>query len=85
MEGRVSGGGYTDTQLHRNTMFKHSGPHLREAPRVAGVVLGGGGILRRSAGRWPAAGGQGATLVHFSAQLEPCLTQENTHTLQTPP
>jgi len=29
--------------------------------------------------------GQGLTLVHFSAQLEPCLTQENTlHTLDTP-
>jgi hypothetical protein len=28
---------------------------------------------------------QGLTLVHFSAQLEPCLTQENTlHTLNTP-
>jgi hypothetical protein len=28
---------------------------------------------------------QGRTLVHFSAQLEPCLTQENTlHTLNTP-
>ena len=30
----------------------------------------------------------GLTLVHFSAQLEPCLTQENTlhtlHTLNTP-
>jgi len=29
--------------------------------------------------------GQGLTLVHFSAQLEPCPTQENTlHTLHTP-
>jgi len=28
---------------------------------------------------------QGLTLVHFSAQLEPCLTHENTlHTLNTP-
>jgi hypothetical protein len=28
---------------------------------------------------------QGLTLVHFSAQLEPCLTQDNTlHTLCTP-
>jgi len=28
---------------------------------------------------------QGLTLVHFAAQLEPCLTQENTlHTLNTP-
>jgi hypothetical protein len=28
---------------------------------------------------------QGLTLVHFSAQLEPCLTPENTlHTLNTP-
>ena len=28
---------------------------------------------------------QGLTLVHFSAQLEPCLTQENTlHILHTP-
>jgi len=29
--------------------------------------------------------GQGLTLVHFSAQLEPCLSQENSlHTLNTP-
>jgi hypothetical protein len=29
---------------------------------------------------------QGLTLVHFSAQLEPCVTQENTlHTLKHPP
>jgi len=29
--------------------------------------------------------GQGLTLVHFSAQLEPCLTHRNTlHTLNTP-
>jgi len=29
--------------------------------------------------------GQGLTLVHFSAQLEQCLPQENTiHTLNTP-
>jgi len=29
--------------------------------------------------------GQGLTLVHFSAQLEPCLAQYNTlHTLNTP-
>ena len=28
---------------------------------------------------------QGLTLVHFSAQLEPCLTKKNTlHTLNTP-
>jgi len=28
---------------------------------------------------------QGLTLVHFAAQLEPCLTQDNTlHTLNTP-
>ena len=31
------------------------------------------------------AGQQGLTLVHFSAQLEPCLTLKNTlHTLKTP-
>jgi hypothetical protein len=30
-------------------------------------------------------GGQGLTLVHFSAQLQPCLSQESTlHTLNTP-
>jgi hypothetical protein len=29
--------------------------------------------------------GQGLTLVHFSAQLKPCLTNKNTvHTLHTP-
>ena len=33
----------------------------------------------------PSAGRQGLTLVQFSAQLEPCLTQENTlHTLSNP-
>jgi len=33
---------------------------------------------------WSAASDQGLTLVHFSAQLEPCLTQEDTlHTLNT--
>jgi len=33
----------------------------------------------------PRARDPGLTLVHFSAQLEPCLTQENTlHTLNTP-
>jgi hypothetical protein len=33
----------------------------------------------------PPGGRQGLTLVHFSAQLEPCLTQENTlHTLNNP-
>jgi len=32
-----------------------------------------------------AGGGQGLTLVHFSAQLEPCLTHKHTlHTLNTP-
>jgi len=32
-----------------------------------------------------AASAQGLTLVHFSAQLEPCPAQENTlHTLNTP-
>jgi hypothetical protein len=33
----------------------------------------------------PRAGHQRLTLVHFSAQLEPCLTQENPlHTLKIP-
>jgi hypothetical protein len=41
--------------------------------------------LSLSATIWLAPMGQGLTLVHFSAQLEPCLTQENTlHTLNTP-
>jgi len=39
----------------------------------------GSSLLRISAAK------QGLTLVHFSARLEPCLTQENTlHTLNTP-
>jgi len=42
----------------------------------AGVTL----VLGRA--RAVPASGQGHTLVHFSAQLEPCLTQENT--LHTP-
>jgi len=34
-------------------------------------------------GKWLSS--QGLTLVHFSAQLEPCLTHKNTpHTLYTP-
>jgi len=34
---------------------------------------------------WKKSWKQGLTLVHFSAQLEPCLSQENTlHTLHTP-
>ena len=34
---------------------------------------------------WTGPPPQGLTLVHFSAQLEPCLTQNNTlHTLNTP-
>jgi len=38
---------------------------------------------RRSAAS--ATASQGLTLVHFSAQLEPCLTHKNTlHTLNTP-
>jgi hypothetical protein len=55
-------------------------------------------MLRRIMGSWrcdcgvsrPASAGlqalyQGLTLVHFSAQLEPLLTHENTrHTLNTP-
>ena len=33
----------------------------------------------------PSADSQGLTLVHFSTQLEPCLTHRNTlHTLNTP-
>jgi hypothetical protein len=46
-------------------------------------VTGGGG--RRAAGGRGAYARQGLTLVHFSAQLEPYLTQENAlHTLSTP-
>jgi len=41
-------------------------------------------LLNSSAWR-ERASGQGLTLVHFSAQLEPCLTQETTlHTLNAP-
>jgi hypothetical protein len=44
----------------------------RVGPRGTGTGLGVG------------RGGQGLTLVHFSAQLEPCLTQENIpYTLNT--
>jgi len=39
----------------------------------------------RLSNRSTTAARQGLTLVHFSAQHEPCLTQENTlHTLNTP-
>jgi len=49
------------------------GAHLRARAGVAVALRGARGAR------------QGLTLVHFSAQLEPCLTQENTlHTLNTP-
>jgi len=39
----------------------------------------------RGGGETAAGGGQGLTLVHFSAQLKPCLTHKNTlHTIHTP-
>jgi len=43
------------------------------------------GEIRLELRRRGATRGQGLTLVHFSAQLEPCLTQSITlHTLNTP-
>jgi hypothetical protein len=48
---------------------------------------GGGGAAAAGADARaaPAAHGRGLTLVHFSAQLEPCLSHDNTlHTLNTP-
>jgi hypothetical protein len=45
---------------------------------------GCGGVRRHGWGVVPA-DGQGLTLVHFSAQLESCLTHKNTlHTINTP-
>jgi len=47
--------------------------------------LHGEGGARGGGGGEALAVNQGLTLVHFSAQLEPCLTQEITlHTLHTP-
>ena len=46
---------------------------------------GNGGGEEEVKGKAAAGGRQGLTLVHVSAQLEPCLTQENTpHTLNPP-
>jgi len=57
------------------------GPRGSHAPGVRHALPGGAWRGRR--GSW-----QGLTLVHFSAQLEPCLTQETTlrtlRTLNTP-
>ena len=61
-------------------------PLPRAAARVVGY-RGGGGSRRGGAHTRDGieAGDQGLTFVHFSAQLEPCLSQENTlHTLNTP-
>jgi hypothetical protein len=45
-----------------------------------GGAMGPGPGPGAALGSW-----QGLTLVHFSAQLEPCLSQENTlHTLRIP-
>jgi len=56
-----------------------AGADRREGGRALVVLQG------HHAGGVAAAAGQGLTLVHFSAQLEPCLTQESTlHTLNTP-
>jgi len=60
----------------------------RPAPAAAGGTSSSGGT--RAGARFVKSQvshggyGQGLTLVHFSAQLEPCLSQENTlHTLNT--
>jgi hypothetical protein len=61
--------GFDRVDLHRSTLV--SGMPV-EAARGAYVTV-------------MYAASQGLTLVHFSAQLEPCLTQENTlHTPNTP-
>ena len=58
---------------------------VKMGPEMAGRLLSagcndmGGTLMNESITR---AAGQGLTLVHFSAQLELCLTQENT--LNTP-
>jgi len=58
--------------------------HLRRAAVRDGVPTAVGADGLDQLGR---AGVQGLTFVRFSAQLEPCLTQENTlpYTPQTPP
>jgi len=52
------------------------------------LAAGAGHRAAQQAGAHPALHadhGRGLTLVHFSAQLEPCLKQHNTlHTLNTP-
>ena len=46
---------------------------------------GGGGFRPMPGGAGGPGAGQGLTLVHFSAQLDPCLSQESTlHALNTP-
>ena len=56
---------------------------LASGPAPSGPGFGGAASGSRRLKR-PALG-QGLTLVHFSAQLEPCLAQQNTlHTQDTP-
>jgi len=62
--------------------ISHSGMSAGSPNKVAkrGSGGAGGGGDEDAMGAW-----QGLTLVHFSAQLEPCLTQgNNLHTLNTP-
>jgi len=52
------------------------------------AVVGEGNVLQSSrvtSGAFASTSSQGLTLVQFSAQLEPCLKQQNTlHSLNTP-
>jgi hypothetical protein len=63
------------------------GPHgpaqaQRRVRRVVNSITGGGGGILSGDCRTDV---QGLTLVHFSAQLEPCLKHKRTlHTLNTP-
>jgi hypothetical protein len=63
-------------------------PLLDRVRAINGIVTGGhasGAVVIAIVEVVNAPHGQGLTLVHFSAQLELCLTQENTlHTQHTP-
>ena len=54
---------------------------MDECKSLIGGVLWSANLFKKVRDSWR----QGLTLVHFSAQLEPCLKQENTlYTLNTP-
>ena len=83
--GAASGGGGGGSGGGGGGVGTVGGVGFRRRRRLRSDEDIGGGGEEEVKGKAAAGGRQGLTLVHFSAQLEPCLTQENTpHTLNTP-